>query len=393
LFSDTAHSNIDFSVPIFEEDGFFIQPKKSSKKPKSFGEFKPSAGTYEIHFGDTVQKILTRHGFLLEDLRCFQSEGHFARLPKLMAGDKYLVQRKSHTQTREIRFYSENQKTAMSYWKNAKDCGAEYLSVQWEVQVKTVSGKIHDSVHGSLSPLFQDDIMITHFMDAFRFCCDLKKELLPGAEFQITFEELYDGHIFIRYGNILTTSLQVGDRVVSRRFVKFPGGGSFVGEGLIREKAPLYLPVARFHISSLYQPRRLHPVRKVRRPHLGIDFPLPTGSNVYASLEGRIKSIAKNRASGLHVIIKHSGGFETQYLHLSEVPPELGEGQKVSSGELIGKIGCTGLCTKAHLHFAVKKNGAYVDPMDHLKVYPYPYREHYLAAYSEKPKRSKSKEK
>ncbi|MCB0394330.1 MAG: M23 family metallopeptidase [Bdellovibrionales bacterium] len=348
----------------------------SPVRPKQ-GDIKPVASSYEVHFGDTVEKILTRHGFLKDDLRCFQSKGQLYR--RLMAGDQYVVSRRAKL-TRVVRFFNEDGKSAQEFWRTRTDCGAENASVQWEVQKKKIRGSIQGSIFASLASQFSNEVMVTHFIDAFRFCCDLRRGIQPGDHYEVDFEELYNEGIFIKYGNILRALINLSGQIHERQFVRFPDGGSFVGTGLTRNDAPFFLPVAYFHISSLFQPRRYHPVKKRYQAHTGIDFPLPTGSPVFAAESGVVRKAGRSRAAGNHIFISHRNGLETQYLHLSEIDSSVTPGATVKVGELIGKIGRTGYSTKAHLHFSVKKNGRYVDPIDYIKPYPFLYRNLYIDA-------------
>ena len=116
------------------------------------------------------------------------------------------------------------------------------------------------------------------------------------------------------------------------------------GEG---HDKPLYSPVAYQHYSSLFKPRRFHPIKKRRQAHLGLDFELPAGHAVYTVQSGRVLRTGKNRAAGNFVVVRHQSGLESYYNHLQSISPEVKKGRQVFNGQKLGTIGCTGYCTKA----------------------------------------------
>lgn len=111
---------------------------------------------------------------------------------------------------------------------------------------------------------------------------------------------------------------------------------------------------------------RKHPILGILRFHSGIDISAPYGSKVKAVLSGTIEKIGYDEEGyGIYIVIKHSSKLKTLYGHLSKVLVK--EEQKVSRGQIIGKVGTTGLTTGPHLHFEVIKNDKKVNPRKYLK--------------------------
>ena len=109
---------------------------------------------------------------------------------------------------------------------------------------------------------------------------------------------------------------------------------------------------------------RFHPILKVVRPHEGIDLTAPRGTNIYATADGRVVQ-AGYRAGGFgkKILVDHGFGYRTLYGHCDEVLVEYG--QVVKRGEVIGKVGSTGLSKSPHLHYEVHINGRPVDPINY----------------------------
>ena len=102
------------------------------------------------------------------------------------------------------------------------------------------------------------------------------------------------------------------------------------------------------------------------RFHTGIDFPAALGAPVAAAGAGRVAYAGWHGGGwGKLVTIAHGNGARTMYAHLSEV--NVAVGQRVEAGELVGRVGTTGISTGPHLHFEVRIRGAAADPVPALR--------------------------
>lgn len=105
---------------------------------------------------------------------------------------------------------------------------------------------------------------------------------------------------------------------------------------------------------------RFDPFHGGKRPHKGIDMAAPTGTPVHATGGGVVEYAGWKGSYGLLVVIRHPGGFETRFAHLSRV--DVIPGQAIGKGAVIGLIGSTGRSTGPHLHYEVRQNGVALDP-------------------------------
>jgi murein DD-endopeptidase MepM/ murein hydrolase activator NlpD len=132
-------------------------------------------------------------------------------------------------------------------------------------------------------------------------------------------------------------------------------------------------PVPMARLSSRFNPRRKHPVLHIIMPHNGVDFAAPSGTPVYATGPGVIRSVGDGGPCGNMVQIQHSNGLVSAYCHLSRFGG-VQLGQHVEGRQLIGYVGQTGRATGPHLHFAIKRGEAFMDPLalklDGVRVVP-----------------------
>lgn len=108
---------------------------------------------------------------------------------------------------------------------------------------------------------------------------------------------------------------------------------------------------------------RVHPIFKSRRMHTGVDLASKTGTPIYASGDGVVEKAQWVSGYGKYVELKHVNGFETGYGHMSRIADGMKPGAKVRQGQIIGYVGSTGNSTGPHLHFEIKVNGRFVDPL------------------------------
>lgn len=121
------------------------------------------------------------------------------------------------------------------------------------------------------------------------------------------------------------------------------------------------------HISSSFG-YRIHPILKIKKYHGGLDIGAPAKSYIHAAADGKVISAGwRSGGSGYTVILDHGGGVTTFYLHIMKGGILVKEGQVVKTGDVIAKVGSTGLSTGPHLHFEVRKNGERQDPLDYVQ--------------------------
>ena len=215
---------------------------------------------------------------------------------------------------------------------------------------------------------------------------DFNSDLQVGDRFVVAFERVLREGRPVTYGDVLAAEFSNEGRVLQAVRFTVPGGKpayyDVQGRSLKRFflKSPLKFGGP---VSSGFSRARMHPVLRIVRPHLGIDYRAAAGSPVVAVANGAVVSAGWNGDAGLMVHLRHASGYETFYMHLSSIAVRAG--QRVGQGDLIGKVGTSGLSTGPHLDYRVKRNGSYVNPLQLYKTFPpgEPIPAAHLAAFAE----------
>lgn len=144
---------------------------------------------------------------------------------------------------------------------------------------------------------------------------------------------------------------------LTAEILKLQGKGAYVGGQLG------YPTTVTTRISSPFG-YRIHPILKIKKLHTGVDFAVKSGSPVVAANAGKVIKAAWNNSYGYMVMIDHGGGIVTLYAHNSKLLVSTGD--MVTRGQKIALSGSTGMSTGPHIHFEVRVNGEYKNPMNYL---------------------------
>jgi murein DD-endopeptidase MepM/ murein hydrolase activator NlpD len=173
----------------------------------------------------------------------------------------------------------------------------------------------------------------------------------------------------IQRGGVKLSEMQAPspEDIISGKFAPpAPDGEAAAPEGATPATAPIatvtgpaILPVEGGHVTSPFGKREA-PIKGATTNHQGIDIAVPVGTPVKATGDGTVIASGSDQVNGNFIRIQHGDGYVSSYAHLSgsNVRP----GETVTAGQEIGQSGATGRVTGPHLHYAVKKDGAFVDP-------------------------------
>jgi murein DD-endopeptidase MepM/ murein hydrolase activator NlpD len=130
------------------------------------------------------------------------------------------------------------------------------------------------------------------------------------------------------------------------------------------KKQFLRAPLNYSRISSTFTRARRHPITRVVRPHLAVDFAAPSGTPIRAVADGVVtRRFWDSKGGGNSLFIKHARGYVTRYLHMRGYGDGITVGKRVSQGQTIGYVGSTGASTGPHLDYQISLNGTPINPL------------------------------
>ena len=164
------------------------------------------------------------------------------------------------------------------------------------------------------------------------------------------FEVSYDLNELERRARLLSSSLEEAtDSVLAHRD--------------LLESTPSILPTPGW-LSSSYSESRMHPIHNRPLPHPGVDISAPRGTSIYAAAKGRVIRAGWVVGYGLTIEIDHGFGYVTLYGHASELIAS--QGAEVKRGDVIARVGSTGIATSPHLHYEVRVQGIAQNPANFI---------------------------
>jgi len=300
-------------------------------------------------------------------------------LRRLRAAQPFLLERASSGDLRRFEYEID----ADSYLRvvpvapDASEFRAEVLPIPKTLEHGAAAGTIGastPSLFQALAATGERAALTLALAQVFSGEIDFNSEVQPGDRFAVAFERFVRESGTSSYGAITAAEFENdGRRIRAVRFVP-PGGEAdyFDDEGHSLRRFFLRSPL-KFEprVTSRYSTRRMHPILRTARAHTGVDYGAPTGAAVVAVSNGTVVSATRDNANGRMVRLRHVSGYETYYLHLSAFAPGIRRGARVAQGQTIGAVGSTGLATGPHLHYGLKKNGTWVDPLrEHRNMPP-----------------------
>lgn len=154
-------------------------------------------------------------------------------------------------------------------------------------------------------------------------------------------------------------SIEAEIRALARKTANFNTKVTYSGGSMI-------WPIPGYTTITSYYGMRVHPITGVYKLHSGVDVGAPTGAKFVAMADGTVVKAAYTTGYGNMVIIDHGGGIQTLYAHGSAIIAS--QGQKVSAGDPVLKVGSTGYSTGPHAHFEVRVNGNTVNPLNYVSA-------------------------
>ncbi len=238
---------------------------------------------------------------------------------------------------------------------------------RYETQVRLGSGQINTSLFAATDEAGLPDAVASQLADMFSGDIDFHRDLRKGDRFSLVFEALTADGVPVTWGQgagqVLAAEFVNAGRTHQAVWFRDEATGGKAGyygfDGQSKRRAFLASPMEFSRVSSGFA-MRFHPILQTWRKHNGIDYAAPTGTPVRNVGDGVVQFAGRQNGYGNTVVVRHAGGKETLYAHLSRI--DVRQGQRVEQGQRIGAVGATGWATGPHLHFEFRVNGRHQDP-------------------------------
>lgn len=346
-------------------------PQKVAAKPVEKKEFGFTLSQFNVvrdtlERGDTFGSILGQNGYnpsqvheIVEKIR------DTFDIRKIRIGKAFtLLKSKSGPEKLQAFIYQPDR---LSYYVvDLRDSVTAYKKVKpVTIRRRTIAASLDGSLTEALEKEHVEAALATKISQVYAWSIDFFK-LQKGDKFAITFTEryindtIYDGVEdfeagFFEYKGKYVYAFPFKQDTASSRVDYYDEEGKVLKNFFL--KAPLKFS----RISSRFSRSRFHPVQQVWKAHKGTDYAAPTGTPIMSTAAGVVEQTGYTAGNGNFVKVKHNRTYSTQYLHMSKILVR--RGQRVSQGQVIGKVGSTGLATGPHVCYRFWKNGVQVDPL------------------------------
>lgn len=330
--------------------------------------------------GATVAGMLGKHLLPESELSALvQAVSSNFDVRKLRAGNIYTIDRLFDGRIRSFE-YEIDPTRALRASRREGDIAfeAEVVELPRTTTQVVVEGRIDrdaPSISESLERAGERLDLALAMADIFSGEIDFNTGLQPGDSYRLVVEKsVRNDGLFVGYGPVRAAEFVNDGRTLAAMRFTFPDGkaGYFDTEGRSLKRFFLKTPL-KFEprITSRFSRSRMHPVLRYARAHNGVDYGAPTGAPVVSVSNGTVSFAGWTSGGGRTVRVRHTSGYESEYMHLSAIAPGISPGARVGQGDLLGNVGQTGLASGPHLHYGLRRNGQYVNPItEHQNLPP-----------------------
>ncbi len=386
LLSDHLFSSISNSLNDPLNDQTSDQAISLTESESTAGAAEPIATKVQVKSGDSLSTIFSRLGLGYQAVSDVIAVGdQAAPLKNLRPGDQISLELTPDNQLLAINYQIAPNET-LSIRRNDEDqFTADNIVLPMETRLTTASGVIDSSLYQSAIESGLSASMVMELAEIFGWKINFLNDVQNGDHFRIVYEAKYVNGKRVDTGAVVAAEFVNNGKTYQAVRYTAPNGktGYYEPNGANLERGFLRYPVAFSRISSKFNLHRMHPLYHKIKAHKGVDFAAPTGTPIQAASNGKIEFIGWQHGYGKVIKIKHEGGFETVYGHMSRFNNQIKRGSHVDMGETIGYVGMTGDATGPHLHYEFHVNGVYTDPLvaklPEANPIPSKYRQDFLA--------------
>lgn len=317
--------------------------------------------SYKVKRGECMAGILGNLGVSppITYKISMESENYEIKLNKIKPRDKYLVFEDTMGNLQGLIYYKDFMNYLVIDLRDSLKVSQETHKIN--LREKEIILEVKTSLYESVLEQDTDLSLVSNLSDIFAWKINFFK-LYPNDVFKVILEEAYvQDSIYVGIKHIKAIYAENNKQPFYAFYYENDSiSGYYDEEGNSLQGQFLKAPLKYSRITSRYKLRRYHPVLKKWKSHKGIDYGAPTGTPVRATADGIVTHSTYKSYNGNYIKIMHNSVYSTQYLHLSKRLVK--KGQRVKQGQIIGKVGSTGLATGPHLCYRFWKHGKQIDP-------------------------------
>ncbi|WP_413999613.1 peptidoglycan DD-metalloendopeptidase family protein [Flavobacterium sp. W1B] len=233
------------------------------------------------------------------------------------------------------------------------------------IKRRTIGGVLKGSLSETLGNSGVEAALASRITKIYSWSIDFFK-LKKGDRFAITFTERFiNDTVYDGVDNLEASFFEYKGKIIyAFPFAQNPSSGKieyYDEQGKTLKNFFLKTPIKFSRLTSRFSMNRFHPVQQRWKAHKGTDYAAPTGTPITTTASGVVEKTGYTAGNGNFVKVKHNGTYSTQYLHMSKILVR--RGQHVNQGDVIGRVGSTGLATGPHVCYRFWKNGVQVDAL------------------------------
>ncbi len=326
-----------------------------------------------IECGDSYTSLMQKAGISRSQaINILNSLKPVYDLSRIRSGREIKLSFTPKEELKKIKYNINNQEELMATTSDPQDLtGQEWQAlikeIPYETKIVTSQGRVKSSMYKAAQKENIDIRTIVELAEVLQWTIDFAMQTREGDTFKIVYEKKYLEGEYIRPGRILAAQyINNGEKY---EVFHYEGSeddeGYYTSEGESAQKMFLRAPVAYKYISSGYteDPRYLAKFQTFTSSHRAIDYAANTGTPIRAVGDGVVTSAGWNSSGyGYLTAIRHNSTYTTRYAHQSEIL--VSPGQRVSQGDVIGRVGSTGFSTGPHLHYEMIENGIKINPLN-----------------------------
>lgn len=282
---------------------------------------------------------------------------------EIVAGIKYQVLRSESNELEQV-LIPIGEELQMHLHKVGEKFVMEIIPIVFQEEKQMLAIDIKHSPHADIINATNNPLLANEFSQSFKGAVNLRA-LQKGDKLVLFYDQ--KRRLGKQFGSI-KIHVSMIETAKKEHYVFYYKESYYDAKGQELENFLLSTPVNYTRISSPFTLKRFHPVLKIYRAHLGIDYAASVGTPVRSAGSGRVSFVGEKGGYGKAIEIVHDSSYKTLYAHLNGFAKGLRNGQSLKQGQTIGYVGNTGLSSGPHLHFGLYRNNVAINPASVVKI-------------------------